>query len=180
MKIKISKISKKCFLQKGFDDKGCYGCKCDDSCCKYGADFDQESFNLIIQNKDMLEKIIGKNINDCFEKTFSKDSEYLGNNSIRSIKGENGFCVFHNKKSKGCILYHLVQSGEISNRKIIPSICRLFPLTWDNGKLKVYNEQENCIIPIDCNCIDPENVTKRNILETQKPEINDIFDIKEE
>jgi len=178
MKIKISKISKKCFLQKGFNEKGCYGCKCDDACCKYGTDFDQESFNLVIQNKDIIEKLIGKKINDCFRKTFSKDSEYLGNNSIRSVKGENGFCIFHSKQGKGCILYQLVRSGKISNRRIIPSVCRLFPLTWDNGKLQVYDEQEGYIIPHDCNCIEKENTTKKNILETQKSEIEDIFDLK--
>ena len=124
--------------------------------------------------------IIEKKINNCFEETFSKDSEYLENNSIRSVKGENGFCVFHNKQGKGCVLYQLVQLGEISNRRIIPSICRLFPLTWNNGELKVYDEQENCIIPNDCNCIEQENTTKKNILETQEPEIGDIFDINRE
>lgn len=178
MKIKILKISKKCYSQKGFNEKGCYGCKCDDSCCKYGADFDQEAFDLVIQNRQVLEKYLEKEIKDCFEATFSKDSEYLGGNSIRSIKGDNGFCVFHNKQGKGCLLYQLVQSEEISNKRIIPSICRLFPLSWDKSELKIYDEQDNSIIPIDCNCIEDENKTEKSILETQKKEIDDIFDVK--
>jgi hypothetical protein len=76
-------------------------------------------------------------------------------------------------------LYQLVQSEKIKNKRIIPSICRLFPLTWDNKELKVYDEQQGCIIPTDCNCIESSNKTKDNIFETQKQEINDIFDINE-
>lgn len=177
MKIKISRISKKCYEQKGFDEKGCYGCKCKDSCCRFGADFDQEAYDLVLANRQVIEKNIGQKIETCFETRPSGDPEYLGKNSIRSKKNESGFCVFHAKSGKGCILYKLVLSGEIANRRIIPSICRLFPLTWNNGVLQVYDEQENSTIPADCNCLEKSNNTTKNILETQKHELDDIFEL---
>ncbi len=175
-KIKISKISKQSFIQKGFDERGCFGCKCNDSCCKYGSDFDKESYDLVISNKNLIEPLINKKIEDCFEKKWSNDNEFLGNNSTSSIKGNHGFCVFHNTEGKGCILYNLVNVKKI-NKRIIPSICRLFPLNWHKGELIVYNEQKKEVIPNDCNCVDLQNTTSKNILETQKKEINDIFDI---
>lgn len=175
MKIKILKISKKCYLQKGFDDHGCYGCECDDSCCKFGADFDKESYDLVAENKQIIGEIIGKRIENWFEIKFSNDLEYLGKNSIRSIKGENGYCVFHKQKGKGCILYQLVSSGKITNRRIIPSICRLFPLSWNKSELIVCDE-EGGTIPKDCNCL-KSNITRKSLFDTQKKEIDDIFDI---
>jgi hypothetical protein len=170
------KISDQCFTQKGFNEAGCYGCDCNDSCCKFGADFDKESYDLVIANNEEIEKLVNRKIEDCFEKEWSNDSEFLGNNSIRSVKGDHGYCIFHNTEGKGCILYKLESQGKI-NRRIIPSICRLFPLSWENGNLIVYHEQKDSVIPHDCNCVESINTTSKNILETQKEEILDIFNL---
>jgi len=175
MKIKISEISDQCYTLKGFDNRGCYGCKCDDSCCKFGADFDKTSFDLIHQHRILVEEKLDIKIENCFEDLFSNDKEFLGENSIRSLVGSNGFCVFHNQNKKGCILYQIVDENKNVNRQLIPSICRLFPLSWNNGKLMIYSEQENSKIPDDCNCIEIENNSTKNILETQKKELDDII-----
>ena len=177
-KLKIFKISPKCYSQKGFDERGCYGCNCTDSCCKYGADFDKEAYELVLQNKDLIEPLLNQPIQKCFGKRTSGDKEYLGGNSIRCLEGETGFCIFHKKTGKGCILYELVTSKDI-NRRIIPSICRLFPLSWKKGELKVYDEEKYERIPRKCNCKEVENITTKNIFETQKQEIEDIFEFDE-
>ncbi len=222
-KIKITKISKLCFAQKGFEKNGCLRCNCKDSCCKdTGADFDKESYDFVMSHKNLIEPLIKEKIENCFKKSWSRDKEFLGKNSIRSVKGDRGYCIFHNPKGKGCILYNLVNTNKINptsgqapryqgeffmssigsaddliaialhprgkprgvrapiiNKRIVPSICRLFPLSWEHGKLIVYTEQKEkgCVIPRDCNCVKSENTTSKNILETQKNAINDIFDI---
>ncbi len=176
-KIKIAAVSKLASSQKGFDEKGCFGCKCKDSCCRYGADFDKEAYDLVIVNKNLIEPLIGRKIEDCFEKKWSDDTEFLGNNSVRSIKNEQDFCIFHNTKGKGCMLYNLANTQGI-NRRIVPSICRLFPLSWRKGTLIVANEEKGSAIPDDCNCVDPQNTTSKSIVETQKDEIKDIFEMK--
>lgn len=181
-KIKITEISKQCYLHKGFDKHGCYNCNCKDLCCKlrkdrYGADFDKESYELVIKNKRIIEPLMNIKIENCFEKTFTGEKDFLGKNSIRSLKGKDGFCIFHKKKSRGCILYDLVMQKKVS-RRIIPSICRLFPLSWEKGKLVVYNELKGEVIPVSCNCEDPKNHTKKNLLDTQKKEIKDILRCK--
>lgn len=174
-KIPLSKIDPKCFVQKGFDERGCYGCSCDDSCCKFGADFDKAAFDLVVAHRSVVEPLVGRKVELCFKKQFSGDCEYLGGDAIKSVKGENGFCVFHNKEGKGCILYGLVSAKGL-DRRIIPSICRLFPLSWGGGKLVVYDSYKGHI-PADCNCLDPTNLTTKSIWETQKDEIEDIFAI---
>ncbi|MFH1275681.1 MAG: hypothetical protein ABIH82_01065 [Candidatus Woesearchaeota archaeon] len=175
-KIKISKISEECFQQKGFDEKGCFNCSCNDSCCRYGADFDKESYDLVLSNKNLIEPLIKMKIENCFEKEFSDDKEFLGNNSIRSLTGKNSFCVFHNSAGKGCVLYNLVNQNKI-NKRIVPSICRLFPLSWGDGQLYVSTDEESCF-PKDCNCLHIKNVTSKSIFETQKNEMDDIFNIE--
>ncbi len=176
-KIKISEVSKRAISQKGFDEKGCFGCKCKDSCCRFGADFDKEAYDLVVLNKNLIEPLVNRKIEDCFEKKWSSDKEFLGNDSIRSVKNDQDFCIFHNTKGKGCMLYHLVNTQKI-DRRMVPSICRLFPLSWNKRKLIVADEEKGSVIPDDCNCVDPENTTSKSIIETQKKEIEDIFEIE--
>jgi len=52
---------------------------------------------------------------------------------------------------------------------MIPSACRLYPLTWDRGKLFIENIKKNCV------CIHKDNKIKKSVYKTQKKEIDDIF-----
>jgi hypothetical protein len=176
-KIRISKVSKQSFIQKGFDSKGCTGAICNDLCCRYGVDFDHESYDLLISNRILIEKLVSRRIEDCFETRWSNDKEFLGKNAIRCLTNNAGYCFFHKIDGRGCVLYELSYSKNIS-RRIIPSICRLFPLTWESGELYVYNEKEEYIKFYGCNCFEPENITSKNLFESQKNEIEDIFEVK--
>lgn len=176
-KIKIDKVSKKCFSQRGFDKKGCYGCSCKDLCCfEANVDVDKESYELILKHKDLIEPLIDKKIEECFEEGWYNEKEYLGGNMKGALNREDNYCIFHNKTGKGCVLYRLVAEKNI-NKRMIPTICRIFPLSWGSKELVIYDEDGEDIIPEDCNCKDPKNKTKKSILETQKEEVKDIFEI---
>ena len=170
-KITITNISEEVLKKKGFDNSGCYGCACNDSCCRYGCDVDKESYDLIFQNREIIEKRIGIKLENCFEKEWSCDREYLGNNSI-DTKTIGSHCVFKLKDKRGCILFHLAFDNNISKR-IIPSICRLYPLTWGGGELMITDDYEK-----DCSCLREDNKTSKTILETQMEQIKDIFRIE--
>ena len=176
-KIKLSKISKKCNTQKGFNNKGCFGCSCKDLCCfDANVDFDKESYELFMKYKALIEPIIKKPIEACFEKGWYNESDYLGGNMKGAINNKDGYCIFHNEGGKGCILFNIVLENKLSQR-MIPSICRLFPLSWMDGELVVYDEDGEDIIPPECNCMDPKNKTKKTVLDTQKKAVEDIFEI---
>ena len=175
-KITITHISERLLSHKGFDEIGCFGCPCKDACCRFGADIDKESYDLIWKNKAAIETLIKRPLSECFEKEWSGDPEYLGGNSIRSTVNKKGFCSFHMPDGKGCALYFLLRTKNI-DRRLIPSICRLFPITWENGNLSLYSELPEHKIPKTCNTVDPNNVTKQSIYETQQKEIEDIFTI---
>ena len=171
-KIPISKISQKVFSQKGFGSKGCYGCSCKDECCRFGADVDKEAYDLILKYRADIEKIIKIKIENCFENEWSGDKELLGKNSIRTKIGKNNFCVFHLSNKKGCALFELSKNKKLPKR-IIPSICRLYPLNWNNGEIVLDDD-----IELHCNCLNIMNKTQKSIFENQKEHIEDIFKIK--
>jgi Fe-S-cluster containining protein len=171
-KIRISGIDAKAHSQQGFDSAGCFSCACNDACCAFGADVDKEAYNLIFSKRAEIEKLIGIKLEDCFSRKWSGDSEFLGGNSIRS-KVKNRICAFHLPGKKGCVLFLLAEKG-IADRRLIPSICRLYPLSWDKGKIYVCAD-----IEANCNCLQINNILKDNsIFKRQKKELDDIFEMK--
>jgi hypothetical protein len=170
-KIRITKISEEAYSQKGFDQRGCYGTGCNDMCCVGGCDVDKEAYDIILKNRKIIEEELCIRIEDCFKKQWSGDKEYLGGNSIESQESESTMCIFHLKSRKGCILYKLVTEKKLP-RRAIPTICRLYPLNWDNGKIYVDGEIEKV-----CNCL-KDNKTTKTIIETQQKEMKDIFEMQ--
>lgn len=168
--IRIFRISDEVFRHKGFDERGCYGCSCNDSCCRYGCDVDKESFELILANRQIIEETVGIRLEDCFETEWSNDDDFLGKNSIRATKRGN-YCAFHFQDGRGCVLFRLVFNEGLPKR-IIPSICRLYPLSWDKGEIHMYAP-----IECTCNCVQSDNMGMKNIMETQKEQVRDIFEI---
>lgn len=178
-KIKIKEVSEGAKRQKGFSDgpfSGCLNCPCGQdkkggACCRYGCDVDKEAYDLIFQNRNLIETTIKRKLEDCFGNNWEKGS-FLGGSAVRSlVRKEDGYCIFHKKDARGCWLVDLMIKNGLS-RRLIPTICRLYPLTWtDDGVLDIDDE-----IEMGCDCIREENKTKKSILETQKEEIEDIFD----
>jgi hypothetical protein len=173
-KIKITKIADAVYAQKGFDEHGCIRCRCTDLCCENGADVDKEAYDLIKIYKERIERLSNLKFVDFFENAWSGDGDFLGGNSIRSKVGKAGFCIFRFPEQKGCILFKLALEDGLP-RRIIPSICRLFPLTWNNETLEYYAREH---VPGICNCLEAPSSNGRSIFETQKEAIEDIFEIR--
>lgn len=175
-KIKISGISQKAPFQKGFGKSGCHNSGCPDSCCRYGADFDKAAYDLVLKHRRLVEERSGKKIETCFEDEWSGETDFLGGDSVRSTVADDGYCCFHSPSGKGCVLYQLVFEKALPKR-LVPSVCRLYPLTWADGVLTVYDEDGEDNIEPDCACVDPKYPAQSNILATQFSEILDIFEI---
>ncbi|MFH1332165.1 MAG: hypothetical protein ABIH63_02670 [archaeon] len=168
-KIRITKVAKEVNTCKGFDERTCYGTPCDDACCIGGCDIDKESHDLIIKHKGSIGKTLAITPKKFFKGKWSGDPDYLGGNSVESNENKTGQCIFHLPKGKGCALYKLVTEKNLP-RRVIPTICRIYPLNWNRGVLYFEKDLEKT-----CNCAC--NKSDKNILETQKEEIEDIFEI---
>ena len=185
-RIKITKISSAAKKQKGFSEgafAGCLNCPCGvdkagGSCCHYGCDVDKEAYDLILENRDLVESKTGRKLENCFGKKWTKGS-YLGGRAVDSkVRREDKFCVFHKNGDRGCWLVDLVIRNGLPKR-LIPTICRIYPLTWTNdGELVLIDEDGEDEIEVGCDCARGGNKTQKTILETQKEELEDIFDIE--
>ena len=172
-KIEITSISPDVYFQKGFDKQGCYRSSCRDECCVYGCDVDKVAYQLIFENRRAIETILGRELEDCFEDHWSYEEDFLGGNAIRSTVSERGYCTFHVPSGKGCALYQLVSEAGVS-RRLVPSVCRLYPLTWVDGVLRLADDFEE--FKGACNC-NGDDASMQSLFETQRREIEDIFTI---
>jgi len=178
-KIKIKKISKKVYQQRGFPSTpfvSCLTCMCGDdklggACCDGGVYMDKETFDILSKpkHKRELEKRTGVEFRDCFFKKWSNDSDFLGGNGLLT-RTKNGTCIFRSKTKLGCEIVEMILQKKLPSRAI-PSACRLYPVTWNCGKLCIDDIRENCV------CANKKNKAKKSIFETQKKEIKDIFDL---
>ena len=132
---------------------------------------DKETYELILLHKEEIEKRLGFGLENCFEREWSDQTDFIGRNSI-STTVINGSCAFHVASGKGCVLWQMVFASNCSKR-IIPSTCRLYPLTWDNGALHVVDTIEK-----ECNCLAQANCSCTSLWETQQEAIADIFLIR--
>lgn len=171
MNMKISEVCEECKKQKGFDERGCFGTKCHDACCRYGCDVDKDAYELIKKNKHLIKEILSYDFSKLFSGKMESDVEYPGGSYIRSKKlRSTGYCIFHKVDEKGCVLYELVFAGGLP-KNIIPLICRLYPIEWDKGKLRVDHLEEN-----SCNIFREDNKSTNSILDSQKETLDEYFE----
>jgi len=170
-KIEIVQVSERLFTQKGFKEKGCYSSICMDACCRQGCDVDKETYDLILEHREDIERMLGRSLEQCFVQEWSGEADFLGKNSIASTI-INGTCPFHTIYGKGCVLWQMVLHDGCP-RRMIPSTCRLYPVTWHNGVLDIVQNIEK-----DCSCLNQSDCGARNLWTSQLEAIEDIFQLK--
>lgn len=176
-KIPLCRVHEEVHSANGFSSGGCINSECKDLCCMGGAEFDRRSHELVIEHWGRIKQLIGKDMppEECFEGKWLNDSEYVGNNAVDSkVDPMTGYCIFHLPSGKGCSLFRLVFSEGLP-KGLIPSICRLFPVTWDKGALIVTPKSD---IPPTCECISSKK-KRLSLFETQRHAIEDIFELPE-
>ena len=177
-KIRITCVDPKTKTQKGLFGDGCYGAaNCSDECCEYGCDVDLATLKLIDKHRELIEPLIGAKIEDCFSTELKKDDDYIGGAYRETaVRKSDKRCAFHLIGKRGCSLFYLWSTKGLP-KKIVPTICRVFPLTWHRGKLFI-----DTPIRKFCKCKEktPRGEKVPSLFDTQKKELRALFDIKEE
>ncbi len=176
MKIRIKKVDPEIMTQKGLFGDGCYGSRCEDECCEWGCDVDFESYLLIKKYRHLIEPLIKARIEDCFATGIIKDNDYLGGAYRETVVRESdNRCAFHLIGRKGCSLFYLWAKKGLPKR-IIPTICRTYPITWHRGKLFVDRPLKRA-----CKCMErtPRGEKVPSLYETQRRDIWALFDIQD-
>lgn len=174
-KIPIRWVDSDITTQKGLFGEGCLGADCDDICCEYGCDADLASIKLILKHRDLIEPLIKAKIEDCFATELVVDDDYIGG-AFRetAVRDSDERCAFHMVGRKGCSLFYLWQMNGLPKR-ILPTICRSYPITWHRGRLFVDRPLRRL-----CKCMEkaPKGAKVPTLYDTQKKEIKSLFEIK--
>lgn len=173
-RIPIKTVDLKIASHKGLFDEGCYGSQCQDECCGWGCDIDFATIKLIMKHRDKVEALTGAKVEDCFKTPLKVDDDYVGGAYRETaVRKSDKLCCFHLKGSKGCSLFYLWIKEKLPKR-IVPTICRTYPVTWHRGKLFAD-------LPLKKNCKakekTPKGVKVASLFETQKKELKALFDI---
>ncbi len=173
-KIKVTTIDPEIHVQNGLFDEGCFGSDCEDICCQYGCDVDRSSLKLIEKYRDRIEPLIKAKIEDCFSTPLKVDDDYIdGGWRETSVRESIDRCMFHFPKQKGCSLYYLHKIEGLP-RKLVPTICKTYPVTWNRGALFVDRPLRS-----SCKCLESTGGKEvPSLYETQKNELALVFDIK--
>jgi Fe-S-cluster containining protein len=108
---------------------------CGDSCCQYGCDVNLAERERILAHKDELAAFIGVPVEQWFTTEEKEDPEYESGRFVRT-RTRKGACVFLNPKGRGCGIHAFALSKGLDYHRIKPSVCWLFPVTWDKGVLR--------------------------------------------
>ncbi|MBI5562198.1 MAG: hypothetical protein HY894_05005 [Deltaproteobacteria bacterium] len=176
-KIKITRVDKRCKTQNGLHGEGCYGCNCDDDCCQWGCDVDLATLKVIFRKRELIEPLVDARLEDCFKTGLKEDEDYAGGAYRETaVRPEDTRCAFHLRhQPRGCALFFLWANRKAPKR-IVPTICRIYPLTWHRGRLFVDG-------PLRKLCKAKEKTGKGvkvpSLLETQAKELRALFEIEE-
>lgn len=175
-KIKIKEVDPKTKTQTGLFGDGCYGSDCESECCEYGCDVDLTTLKLIYKHKDLIEPLIKAKVEDCFCTELKKDDDYIGGAYRETkVRQKDKTCSFRIVGKKGCSLFYVWATHKLP-KKIVPTICRIFPLTWHRGRLFIDTPIRKACV---CKMPIPKGVEVPSLFETQKKELKALFDIKE-
>lgn len=175
-KIRITEVDPRTMTQKGLFGTGCYGSDCQDVCCEYGCDIDLATIKLIEKHRDLIEPLVKAKIEDCFKTPLKKDDDYIGGAYRETAtRAEDKTCAFKLRGQRGCSLFYLWATKKAPKR-IVPTICRVYPITWHRGRLFVDTPLWK---PCKCKEITPKEMKVPSLFETQKKEVMALFDIQE-
>ena len=173
-KITITRVDAEIAAHNGLFDEGCYGSSCKDECCCWGCDMDLATIKLVQKHRALVEPLIGAKIEECFATPLKIDADYIGGAYRETaVRKKDSLCAFHLRGQKGCSLFYLWITEKLP-KKIVPTICRTYPITWHRGRLFIDK-------PLKKNCKakekTPKGVKVPSLFETQKKEVRALFDI---
>lgn len=174
-KIKITRVAPETKTHNGLFDEGCYGCDCDDECCEYGCDVDLGTLKVILKHRDQIEPLIKRKIENCFQTPVIMEDDYIGGGYRSSaVRKSDNRCVFHLRRKRGCSLFY-IWSKKLAPKTVVPTICRIFPLTWHHGALFIDS-------PVRKKCKASHKTADGkkppSLFETQIKDLRALFDIK--
>lgn len=112
-----------------------------DACCQYGCDVDLFERDAILAREAQIRPLLRDDARaePLFDDEVDDDPDYPSGHMVRSAVHQGG-CIFLAHDLRGCAIHRasLEQGWDFNGVK--PSICRLFPLTYEGNAIVIADE----------------------------------------
>ncbi|MEJ7733499.1 MAG: DUF3109 family protein [Polyangiaceae bacterium] len=112
-----------------------------DACCQYGCDVDLHERDAILARDHQIRPLLRADARTqpLFESEVDDDPDYPSGHVVRTAVHDEG-CIFLAHDLRGCAIHRasLEQGWDFNGVK--PSICRLFPLTYEGNAIVIADE----------------------------------------
>ena len=118
----------------------CMSCNfCHDVCCEYGVDVDLENVARLKAAPEKFKAMVSVSDSQWFTTDVVTDAEFPSGAHVRT-QVVDGFCVFLNRKERGCLIHSYALENGIDYHTLKPMVSVLFPVTFEYGVLVPSNE----------------------------------------
>jgi Fe-S-cluster containining protein len=112
-----------------------------DACCQYGCDVDLFERDAILERDHQIRPLLRADARaePLFDTEVDDDPDYPSGQVVRTTVHDGG-CIFLAHDRRGCAIHRasLEQGWDFNGVK--PSICRLFPLTYEGNAIVIADE----------------------------------------
>lgn len=140
----VQQVDTEVFTLRYFTE--CLRCTfCHDRCCQYGCDVNWDERSRILAHAEELEAFLGRPRDTFFKPEVYEDPEYPSGRYVRSAVVK-GACGFLNPHGRGCGLHAFAARKGLDYHDIKPTVCWLFPVTWDKGILRPNSDVKDDLV----------------------------------
>ena len=112
---------------------------CHDWCCQFGCDADLGERDRILAVKDELSRFVRVPADQWFDDEICADPELPTGKYVRT-RAVKGACAFKSRDGRGCALHRFCLATGRDYHSLKPTVCWLFPVTFDQGVLQPADE----------------------------------------
>ncbi len=120
----------------------CMACGfCNDQCCSYGVDIDEDNAQRLLGLGDDFKRFVGVDDSAWFTDEVVEDVEFpSGRNRRTRTRGSH--CVFHRRDGdgRGCLIHAWCLDHGLDYHLLKPMVSILFPVTFEHGCLTASGE----------------------------------------
>jgi hypothetical protein len=119
-----------------------------DACCQHGADVDLFERDAILKRAPAIAGVLGEEFRDTSRWFDAREPEadaetpsgMLIRTGLVDLANEASGCVFLQHDGRGCALHRAALAESFDPAEIKPQVCRLYPLTWGDGRLELSDD----------------------------------------
>ena len=113
-----------------------------DACCQYGCDVDLHERDAILAKRDAIQRVLAPAVRELpwFDESAPQRDPDVPSGTVVRTAVHAGGCLFLAHDGRGCAIHRASLEQGWDFRGVKPSICRLYPLSYEHGAIVVMDD----------------------------------------